>query len=406
MNSAWTRAVIVVLSLFVITIFIGQVFFTNRSDITVETAYQYEFDVEIPFEGVFMRDESLIYSSGSGVLAYECEDGSKVGQSTVIARRYKTEDDVSHKRQMESLENQINVLLNAEKLIGTDNSQLDAISAQINESHSKIIADIMSGDYSSADDRQSELLEAMCKREITLSDSADYSIRKQVLNSEISRLTAMLSGDVKNITAGGTGYFASRIDGYESEISFDSIEMMTEEKISEIIENPSKSTVFSNNAVGKLIADYRWRVAAVIDTENMFGINEGGTVTLRIGSNSNLLNADVVSVKPCGDGKAVYIFECDRLDASVVSSRTAMFKIVVNSYGGLRIPRDALRYSNGEYGTYIVRGSSLVFKKVDIIYWGDEYVICEQNSNDNYLKLYDEIVVEGKDLYDGKVVVR
>ncbi len=38
MNSAWTRTVIVVLSLFVITLFIGQVFFSDRSDITVVTA--------------------------------------------------------------------------------------------------------------------------------------------------------------------------------------------------------------------------------------------------------------------------------------------------------------------------------------------------------------------------------
>lgn len=406
MRSAWTRTVIVVLSLFVIFVFIGQVFITNRSDIAVETAFRYDFDVEIPFDGVYMRDETLIYDYGSGVLGYECEDGSKVGKSTVIARRYRSENDLSYLRQIETLEEQIEVLTNAEKLIGTDNSQLDAISAQINESHSKIVSDILNGNYDMAVDHQSELLEALCKREITLRESADYSVRKAELNAEAARLKSLLTGEAVDVCADGTGYFASNVDGYESEISFSSFEVMTEQRINEILNKPYKNGIASS-AVGKLISDYRWRVAAVLDTENLFGLNQGSTVTLRIGSGSQLVDAEIVYVKQCGENKAVFVFECDRLNAGVVSGRTAKFRIVVDSYGGLRVSRNALRYSDkGEYGVYIVRGSSLVFKKVDIVYWGEDYVISAQSANDGYLMMYDEVVVEGKDLYDGKIVVR
>lgn len=405
MNSAWTRAVIVVLSLFVISVFIGQVFFANKSDIVVETVYQYEFDEEIPFDGVYMRDETPVYNMEPGVLSYECDDGSKVGKSSVIARRYRSDNDVTYRRQIESLKNQINVLESAEKLIGTDNSQLDAISAQINEGHSKIISSIMAGDYDSAEEQQSELLEAMCKREITLKESADYSVRKQLLNSEIGRLNALLSGDVREITANGTGYFASKVDGYESEISFDSIDMMTEDYISQVLAKPYKQSA-SAGVVGKLIQDYRWRVAAVVNTENLVDVNEGSTVTLRVGSSTQLLEAKVVSVKPCGEKKGVFVFECDKLNSSVVTGRTAKFKIVTNSYGGLRVPMFALRRNeNNEQGVYVVRGQSLVFKKIDVVYWGEDYVICKQNPDESYLMLYDEVVVEGMDLYDGKVIV-
>ncbi len=406
MNSAWTRAVIVVLSLFVIAMFVGQVFFTNKSDIVVETVYRYEFDDEIPFEGVYMRDETPVYNMDPGVLSYECDDGSKVGKSSVIARRYRSDNDVTYRRQVESLKKQISVLESAEKLIGTDNSQLDAISAQINEGHSKIISSILSGDYESAEAQQNELLEAMCKREITLKEATDYSLRKSLLNSEISRINGLLLGDVKEITANGTGFFASEVDGYESEISFDSIEKMTEEYIGQVVDRPYKQGA-SVGVVGKLIQDYRWRVAAVIENENLSGINEGSTVTLRIGSSTQLLEADVVSVKPCGDKKAVYVFECDKLNSSLVTGRTARFKIVINSYGGLRVPMTALRRNEkNESGVYVVRGQSLVFKRVDVIYWGEDYVICEQNPDEHYLMMYDEAVVEGVDLYDGKVIER
>lgn len=143
----------------------------------------------------------------------------------------------------------------------------------------------------------------------------------------------------------------------------------------------------------------------MIDTENMFGVYEGSEVTLRVGSDSYLIDADVVSVKNCGDNKAIYIFECDKLNSAVTTGRTAHFKLLVNSYGGLRVSRKALRYNDkDERGVFIERGQNLLFKKVNVVYWGEDYVICTQEQDDDYLKLYDKIVTEGKDLYDGKVI--
>lgn len=403
MHSRWTTAIIAVLSVFVILIAVGQACFTRGEKVTTETAYSYGFDEEVPFDGVYLRDEKVIYSSGTGVLSYECEDGSKVGKSTVVARRCRSDSEIAYRREIESLQRQIEVLNNAERLIGTDSSQLEAISAQINESHSEIVSSIMSGDYSAAREYQSSLLEALCKREITLNECSGYAERKAVIQQRISELNALVSGDVQDITAGETGYFIGSVDGYESEISYDSIDKMTAETIEKIVANPVKST--EKNAVGKLISDYHWRVAAVIPTENLFGINVGSTVTVRVGSGLQLLEMTVVSVTPCGDGKSVYVFECDRLNSAVTASRTARFKIVVNSYGGLRVPRKALRYNeNEELGVYIVRGQSVAFRRIDVIYWGADYIIAEQSLDDAYLKLYDPIVTDGKELYDGKII--
>ena len=56
----------------------------------------------------------------------------------------------------------------------------------------------------------------------------------------------------------------------------------------------------------------------------------------------------------------------------------------------------------------IINGTSLSFRQVEVAYWGEDYVICVQNHDEQngvrYLRLYDEIVTEGKDLYEGKVV--
>lgn len=403
MNSGWTTVIIATLSVFIILVAVGQIFFAGGEELATENALVYDIEEEIPFEGVYLRDETLIYSSGTGILSYEQEDGSKVGKSSVIARRYKSDNDASYLREIGLLERQIAVLESAERLIGTDNSQLEAISVQINESHSDMIADIINGDLIAAADKQNDLLEAMCKREITLKESDGYTAKKQSLNDRISRLNALISGGVQDVVAGGAGYFVSEVDGYEGEFGYSSAESLTEEKIAGIVAAPEKP--HDGKAIGKLIADYHWRVAAVIDTENMFGVYEGSEVTLRVGSGSYLIDADVVSVKNCGDNKAIYIFECDKLNSAVTTGRTAHFKLLVNSYGGLRVSRKALRYNDkDERGVFIERGQNLLFKKVNVVYWGEDYVICTQEQDDDYLKLYDKIVTEGKDLYDGKVI--
>ena len=403
MNSPWTGVIVAVLSLFVILVSMGQLFFKKGENLTIETAYGYDFEEEVSFDGVYLRDEQVIINSDPGVLSFERENGSKVGKSSVVARRCRSQSDIAYQREIESLERQLEVLTNAEKLVGTDNSQLDAISVQINEFHSDIVNSILDGDYSAAAQYRNDFLEAMCKREITLKESDGYSAKKAELNNEISRLNSLISNDVMNITANEAGYFESNVDGYEGELGFSDMDKLTEDMINEIVANPQKNV--DSNAIGKLIADYHWRAAAVIDMDRMFGINEGSDVTLRIGSSPALLNAQVVSVQRCGDNKAIYIFECDRLNSTVASGRVAHFKLLIKDHNGLRVPRKAIQYNDeDERGVFVLLGDGLVFRKINVVYWGEDYVICSQNPDDGYLKMYDSIVVEGKGLYDGKVV--
>lgn len=393
---------LVIVSAFVILVAVGQIFFVGGSSVKTETVLSYDFDEEIPFEAVFLRDETVVYDNRTGILCYEYEDGIKVGKSTIIARRYKNDADIANMREIEQLEKQIEMLESAEALLGTDNSQLEAISAQINESHSYIINSIASGDYAGASQYRNNLLYAMCKREITLKESDGYAEKKNALKHRVAELKARLSGGFYDVYAGGTGYFVSSADGYEGEFGFSDVDLMTEEKINEILANPSKST--DSSIIGKLVSDYRWRAAAVIEKSRLFGIGTGSEAVVRIGSSSRMMKVNVVSVKECSDGKAIYIFECDNLISPAMSERTASFKLVLKSYGGLRISRNAVRENNGELGVYIKRDNKLLFKKINVEYWGDDYVICKQETGDDYLKLYDSVVVEGKELYDGKIV--
>ena len=71
----------------------------------------------------------------------------------------------------------------------------------------------------------------------------------------------------------------------------------------------------------------------------------------------------------------------------------------------MKIPYKALRFQDGLQGVYVVVNQALEFKKVDIIYDDVGFFISRIDSNDEELvQLYDDIVTEGTDLYEGKSI--
>ncbi|MBO4734387.1 MAG: hypothetical protein J5662_07920, partial [Clostridia bacterium] len=67
-----------------------------------------------------------------------------------------------------------------------------------------------------------------------------------------------------------------------------------------------------------------------------------------------------------------------------------------------------LRVVDKVTGVFTVSGLQLKFVRVNVIYTGEDFIICEQefpkDNNTRVLRLYDEVVVKGRGLYDGKII--
>ena len=61
---------------------------------------------------------------------------------------------------------------------------------------------------------------------------------------------------------------------------------------------------------------------------------------------------------------------------------------------GLKVPRSAIRFQGDQKGVYVILGKDVTFKKINVIYEGDDYVLSENTSNEDYLLLYDQILLE------------
>jgi len=74
------------------------------------------------------------------------------------------------------------------------------------------------------------------------------------------------------------------------------------------------------------------------------------------------------------------------------------------------LPITAVRYENGLPGVYVLRGSMVKYRLVEILSSGDGYVIVSGNvvppeEGMSSLSRYDRVIVRGQNLFDGKVIV-
>ena len=94
------------------------------------------------------------------------------------------------------------------------------------------------------------------------------------------------------------------------------------------------------------------------------------------------------------------------MSSNLAQMRTAQAQIQFESYTGLRVPEKAIRIQNNVQGVFVRIGDRVSFKQIYPIFVGEDFVLSsiDELDTDGSLQLFDEIIVEGTDLYDGKLL--
>ncbi|MEG1932495.1 MAG: HlyD family efflux transporter periplasmic adaptor subunit, partial [Pygmaiobacter sp.] len=117
----------------------------------------------------------------------------------------------------------------------------------------------------------------------------------------------------------------------------------------------------------------------------------------------------VVSVKRDDEtGTCAVKLLCTYINSDTVNLRTEKASINFSSYTGIRVDRKAQHIVKEQRGVYVKFGDLVQFKQVDPIFEDDQFLLLpiqyKEQSELNQVVLYDEIIVSGKDLYDGKLL--
>ncbi|MGN1320241.1 MAG: HlyD family efflux transporter periplasmic adaptor subunit, partial [Acutalibacteraceae bacterium] len=379
-----------------------QIYSSAYKPITTASAEYYTAVNGFNITGIIIREEKIIASDTSGTLHFVLDSGERVAKNGVIANIYSDAEASVTINRIEQLKSQIADIEEMQSYNDVEAADISLVNTKVTNSLNSLVRECATRKYSSIDEYSLELLTNMSRRQMITGEQTDFSARLAELNTELDTLSASLPQAVGYITTDTSGYFVSSIDGYENLLSCDDIDNITPEFLDSL-----KAEEINENAVGKIVSGYVWYIAAKVSIEDSMQYKTGDTLTVKTSLKSNPeLNVTVEKINTSkSDDSVVLILSCQQMNSELASMRKGNMTIIKSTYSGLKLPKKALRVQDGKTGVFVRSGATLKFVTVNVIYSTDEYIICEQQtSNDDVLRLYDDVVVKGKRLYDGKIV--
>ncbi len=393
MNSITVKVMGVALSVFILIMVGSQIAFMINDSHNTEEAVLYTVNENISFKGMFLRDERIIKYNNTtdGVVNYLYNDGLKVSESSDIAKVYSNEDQIYYRNRLSRLKKVLSDLRRAQRPGTTNYVQAEALRSNIENSYLSVTNMIQKKDYSSILSESDDMLYTMNIYNIVTGRVDNFKPTLKQLKSEIKEFKAQIEAPIGSVKSSSAGYFVKSVDGYEASVSYDDIENMSTDELKKLLDIEPE---IPENAVGKLLKSYEWKFLGIIENTNKFLINDG--LSIRFNSSNKVYDVTVDSIKPIdGTDTSVIILSCNEIDEAVLNSRFDNAELIFDEYTGIKLPREAIRFQGNQKGAYVMQGQDITFKKVDVIYEGDDYVLSRNTSDDNYLLLYDKILLEG-----------
>ncbi len=386
---------------------VSRVYNSLKGNYETDEAVLYNVNENIVFDGVFVRNETVLTQKTDGVIDYVYPDGSKLSNSSVIANVYENEQQIYAKNKIQELKKELSNLEHSQNPGTTNYAKPETIKTQIDEKYLLLAAAIENQVMDDVALYKSELNSLMNLYNIVTRSETDYDERKAELEAEIEKYQKQYALPKTVISTDTTGYFVSSADGYEGILNKENLDNITIDTINDVI--AGKNANKPENTIGKLFDSYECKIVGVIDATNKF--LKGDNLKIRLGNSDATYDVSVDRIIKETDEKWIVILDCDAIDEKIANERVEKIELIFNEFSGLKVPREAIKFKefketvtddNGvettqmvKYkGVYVKLGQEITFKKIDVIYEGDDFVISNNVSDTDYLNLYDQIVLE------------
>lgn len=391
------------LIILLVAVFAGHQFISSvYSPVKTETAVYYEAADGLNITGLIIRNETLVTAAQDGVMHFVVSDGSRVAKDGVIANIYDSETASITLGEIDSVNAKIADIEEMLSYNDLEAADLDMLNAKARQSLNNLIVSGANGNYEDFADCSQALLSAMNRQKAAMGQTTDFSAQLEELKSRQASLSSSLPAAKGTVKAAESGYFVSKADGYENVLSCDNLDGVTPEFL-----NGIEAEEVPAGVIGKIVSDYEWYIAANMTINESLNYKEGDSLTIYTSVKSYPKLPVTVSKINISESSssAVVIFACSEMNSELASMRSGPMTVVRQEYSGLKVPSSALRVVDSKRGVYVLTGMQVKFVEVNVLYKNDSYMICEkQASDDTVLRLYDEVIVKGKNLYDGKIV--
>jgi len=369
----------------------------------------------ITADAYIMRDEEPLYirSINSGSAAPAIADGGHASMGAKIVDVYSNSSAEVEKR-LREIDEQI-TLLEKNSADGRSVQSTAGLDAEIYKTFFAIRSDCASGEFDDALALRTGLLVDIKKRSILSGEITDYSSQIRLLEQEKNRLRESLGTNLETVYASSTGYYFSEYDGYGEIFSSGKIDTMTYDDFTAMTE--SDPVFGSGFSVGTMVHDFNWYIACPMSKADAGALVDqyGCTVTFEYSDISLEMDVYRVVTENPGD-HAIVVFRCEKMPAGFDYTRRQPVEISAVEYKGFEIPISAVRLVGGFEGVYVLDEVTVKFRRINIVYQNGNTVVCtgkpeawgEEYTSDDivfpWIRQNDIIVLNGTDLYSGKVI--
>lgn len=397
-------------AIIIIIFFAAQMYNLAGKTYETQTVYEQTFLETEQTEMFVIRNEASLSVSAVGVTVPLAENAERVSKGSTIAAIFPSEAAAENYVEISSLTKKLETYQKIDSQLRLAQVDMDKLSSEIDSAFESLLDAAYENDFSNLGEDKLSFDEKLSRKQISLDENVDCSAKIAELQSKIAALNSS-STPSEIVTAEYSGYYVSREDGYENLISASEIDSLTPEKLKEAMASEKKEV--AAGSIGKIIDGYNWYIASFLDISKAVNFKVGESVDLILDESSNeTVSTEVYSVQNISEKESMIIFKCKLMNEKLASLRKVSGKIVLNQYTGLKVTRDAVRLDeNGNAGVFIRRGNIVNFRSLNIIYSNEDFVIASKPSADSateldytHLKLYDEVIVSGKELKDGMVI--
>ena len=342
-------------------------------------------------------------NSAKGTTISFAANAQRVAKGDTVSMIFQTNDDANTYLRITEITEELD---HYNTLAGQANIQtvdVASLSSKIESKLSDYLDSVDKGDFSKASEHIDSFSNYITSKQISTGEVLNLNDKIDALTAELASLQARKTAysEVKSERA---GYYLKGADGYETTVDFNKIDELTPEDIEAVIKSSPKEV--KEDVVGRTVGSFDWYILCAVDSEETVDLKDGAEIFINFPySGVEKLKGTIYKLGDRTKDKTVVIIKCNLMNEALADFRIEDIQIITAEYNGYKIKNSAIRTVDGQTGVYVVSGNLIGFRKVHIAYNDGEYSIVDNPEGDSgYIRLYDEVVTKGVEMYDNKLV--
>lgn len=405
-NNSKQNLVMAVIVIAILAFVAAECFSVLNVSLKTQTAYVTTVYDTVDAKALVIRDEKQA-QAGSGVAVATVSDGEKVAAGGSIAMLFSTSENAQQYSNYLELEKERDYYIDLINVSVGSVTDIERLESSILTDVNGFIRSAAHSDTEGAQSYSHDMNDGFTKRSLLIGEQIDFSAVLQEINDRIAAINVNSCKPSGFVTAETSGYYSRYTDGLEGAFDYSAIDKLDIDTLNSYI-TQAESASGTVQGSGKIINSYVWYLCCAVNTEDIVGLENGDSLKVYVKSSNKELNCKIVSGAETAtfeNRQTVLVLSCNEMNSELSSMRLEDIEIRVRSYTGIKVSSTAVHELDGEKGVYALVSNIAKWRRADILYTGEDYVILSYNDPDisNGIKLYDEIIIRGKDVKDGKV---